>query len=98
MHIERDVLMKIICMNMKMLTPIVRPVGVLMRPVALIIMTLLLVTSCGIVRVNEDAICDGTQRLRDAHTDALISDGGQRSVKTGAALIAALDAGCQSSY
>ena len=62
------------------------------------ILTLLLVTSCGIVRVNEDAVCNGTERLKDAHTDALLSDGGRRSVKTGAALIAALDAGCVGTY
>jgi hypothetical protein len=55
-------------------------------------------SSCGIARINEVGVCDGTERLRDAHTDALLSDGGQRSVKTGAALIAALDAGCQNTY
>ena len=44
--------------------------------------------------VNQSAICDGTLRLRDAHADALIEDGGQKSIKTGAALIASLDAGC----
>ena len=43
---------------------------------------------------SPNAICDGTVSLRDTHTQALIEDGGNRSVVTGAALIAALDAGC----
>lgn len=43
---------------------------------------------------SPNAICDGTEALRDTHTQALIEDGGDRSVITGAALIAALDAGC----
>ena len=56
-------------------------------------MTLTLaVSSCAIG--NQAAICDGTLRFRDAHTEALLIDGGDRSVTTGAALISALDAGC----
>ena len=43
---------------------------------------------------SPNAICDATAPLRDTHTEALIEDGGGRSVATGAALIAALDAGC----
>lgn len=43
---------------------------------------------------SPNAICDGTASLRDTHTEALIEDGGDLSVVTGAALIAALDAGC----
>jgi hypothetical protein len=50
-------------------------------------------TGCGIA-VNNSAICDGTKRLRDAHTEALLDDGGDRSVITGSALIGAIDAGC----
>lgn len=53
----------------------------------------LLVSGCAIVP-NSSAICDGTERLRDAHTEALLADGGDKSVLSGAALIAALDAGC----
>lgn len=53
---------------------------------------MLLVSGC--VTVNQTAICDGTRALRSAHTDALLVDGGDRSVVTGAALVAALDAGC----
>ena len=52
-----------------------------------------LVSGCATVS-NPNAICDGTVSLRDTHTQALIEDGGNRSVVTGAALIAALDAGC----
>jgi hypothetical protein len=44
---------------------------------------------------SPSAICDGSLRLRDAHTEALIEDGGKQSIKTGAALIASLDAACQ---
>ena len=51
------------------------------------------VTSCAIG--NQAAICDGTINLRSAHADALLLDGGDRSVATGAALIGALDAGCE---
>ena len=43
---------------------------------------------------SPNAICDGTVGLRDTHTEALLRDGGDVSVQTGAALIAALDAGC----
>jgi len=50
-------------------------------------------TGCEIV-VNSAAICDGTKRLRDAHTAALLADGGDQSVITGSALVKAIDAGC----
>lgn len=43
---------------------------------------------------SPNAICDGTASLRDVHTEALIEDGGESSIVSGAALIAALDAGC----
>lgn len=49
----------------------------------------------GCAPVNSpNAICDGTVQLRSQHIDALLEDGGDQSVQTGAALIAALDAGC----
>ena len=48
----------------------------------------------GCASVSSPAICDGTIALRSLHADALIEDGGDQSVQTGAALIAALDAGC----
>jgi hypothetical protein len=53
---------------------------------------LFFVTGC--LSVNGNAICDGSQRLRDAHTEALLEDGGRQSLKTGVALIASLDAAC----
>ena len=56
-------------------------------------MLTLLVSGCATVP-NSAAICDGTERLRDTHTEALLADGGDKSVLSGAALIAALDAGC----
>lgn len=43
---------------------------------------------------NRAAICDGTVSLRDTHADALLADGGDLSVQTGAALISAIDAAC----
>ena len=52
-----------------------------------------LVSGCAPVS-SPNAICDGTVALRDTHTQALLTDGGDVSVQTGAALIAALDAGC----
>lgn len=51
------------------------------------------ISGCG--RASDAAICDGTERLRDAHTEALLADGGPRSVTTGANLLRAMDAGCR---
>lgn len=64
-----------------------------MKQVTLIVMLTLLVSGCATV-VSDQAICDGTQSLRDAHTEALLSDGGDASVVSGAALIDALDRAC----
>lgn len=55
---------------------------------------MLLGSSCVPV-TSREAVCDATASLRDAHTSALLADGGDQSVQTGAALIAALDAGCR---
>jgi len=55
------------------------------------ILTLLL---SGCASVSSVAICDGTERARDAHTDALLDDGGEKSRVTGAQLLALLDAAC----
>ena len=59
-------------------------------------MLALFVSSCGFA-VNQAAICDGSARLRTDHAAALVQDGGDRSVLTGAALIRAIDAGCAAS-
>lgn len=44
--------------------------------------------------VSTSAICDGTKALRTLHAGALVDDGGDKSVVTGQALIATIDAGC----
>jgi hypothetical protein len=54
----------------------------------------MLVSGCAIA-TSEQAICDGTERLRDFHTEALIEDGGSQSVITGSALLDALDRACE---
>lgn len=54
----------------------------------------MLVSSCGIVKVSSPAVCDGTQRYRGAHADAILAEGAGRVLITGAALIAAIDAAC----
>lgn len=58
-------------------------------------LTLTLAVSSCVIGSNPAAVCDGTVRLRDSHADALLFDGGDRSVQTGAALIGTLDAYCQ---
>ena len=55
--------------------------------------TLTLLIGCASVQTA--AICDATLALRDAHTQSLIADGGPQSQETGAALIGALDGGCE---
>jgi hypothetical protein len=40
------------------------------------------------------AVCDGSLALRADHAQALATDGGPLSQRTGVALISALDAGC----
>lgn len=42
----------------------------------------------------ESAICDGTAKARDEHVDALLADGGPRSLETGAYFIKLIDTGC----
>lgn len=41
-----------------------------------------------------DAVCDGLRPAVDAHAEALLIDGGDRSVVTGQGLIARYDAAC----
>ena len=64
-----------------------------MRRLSTVMILTMPVLGCANVS-SPNAICDGTVALRSAHADALIEDGGDQSVQTGAALIAALDAGC----
>lgn len=44
--------------------------------------------------VSERGLCDGLAPLGRAHAEALLADGGDASVLTGARLLAGLDAGC----
>lgn len=55
--------------------------------------TLLLVSGCGLA-ASESVLCERTADDTDAHTEALIADGGPMSQLTGARLISKLDAGC----
>ena len=68
-----------------------KPESALMRRIALIALAML-ASGCAIG--NQAAICDGTVSLRNAHAGALLTDGGDLSVQTGAALISAIDAAC----
>jgi hypothetical protein len=54
----------------------------------------LLVSGC-VTATSLNAVCDGTEALRTRHTEALIADGGDMSVVTGAMLIAKIDVGCK---
>lgn len=52
-------------------------------------------SACAAPTINQDAICDGTRQARSEHTAALLADGGDLSLATGADLIARIDAGCR---
>ena len=53
----------------------------------------MLVTGC-VSSVNDAALCDATAQARKAHAQALVVDGGDHSVVTGANLLDAFKAGC----
>ena len=57
---------------------------------------ILLVSGCSNVRIgtNDTALCDGLSPLVDAHTEALLIDGGPKSLVTGQRLVAGFDGGC----
>ncbi len=56
---------------------------------------LLLATGCATAPVADlEALCDATRADRAAHADALLADGGDASVSTGATLLARTDAAC----
>lgn len=44
--------------------------------------------------VSDRGLCAGLAPLARAHVEALVADGGDASVVTGARLLAALEAGC----
>ena len=64
-----------------------------MKLIVLLAPLTMLVSGCATV-TSSVAICDASERLREAHTEALLKDGGDTSVITGAALIDALDRAC----
>ena len=64
-----------------------------MRQATLSVMLVLLVSGC-VTTVSDSAICDGSQSLREAHIKALLEDGGDASVISGAALLEALQSAC----
>ena len=59
-----------------------------------ILSTTLLATGC-MSAVNSNAICDATSAIRTEHAAALAVDGGDKSVVTGARLIAMIDGACR---
>lgn len=55
----------------------------------------LLAAGCASVPADDlRALCDGTAEMRAAHAAALLNDGGDESVVTGARLIVAVDSAC----
>lgn len=65
----------------------------LSRPI-LILPLMLLLTGCANVNKSDSAICAGLDPLVNSHADALIIDGGPKSLVTGDQLITGYDAGC----
>lgn len=57
------------------------------------VIPILIVSGCSI-GVDDSTLCSRTDAQRTQHAAALADDGGPRSVTTGRALIATLDAGC----
>mgnify|MGYP001198557575 CR=1 FL=1 len=60
-------------------------------------MSMLIVSGCvsgSAPLVESRPLCEETADLRSNHAGALAEDGGPRSVSTGRALIATIDAGC----
>ena len=64
----------------------------MLRPI-LTLLALLCVTGC-LASPEPSGLCAGLQPVEDAHAQALLADGGDRSVVTGNRLLAAIDAGC----
>lgn len=59
----------------------------------ILIVPLMLATGCASTG-NDAAICDGTQQARADHAAALIDSDHDKSVLTGARLLALMKAGC----
>jgi len=47
-----------------------------------------------VIPTSGDALCDGTRAARAAHAAALAETADEAALRTGAALIALIDAGC----
>lgn len=55
-------------------------------------MLTMLVTGCaGVTKASGDGILDGLRPLVNQHSEALVEDGGPKSLVTGARLIKAID-------
>jgi hypothetical protein len=63
----------------------------------LILAILPLVSGCATYSVSQTALCSGTKQSRDQHAEALLADGGPRSVATGATVLGQIAAGCAES-
>ena len=47
-----------------------------------------------VIPTSDNALCDGTRAARAAHAAALAETADEAALRTGAALIALIDAGC----
>lgn len=54
----------------------------------------MLLSGCVIGKIDDSALCSGLNPLVDAHVDALIEDGGPKSVVTGERFVAGYDGVC----
>lgn len=56
---------------------------------------ILLLGGCSVaLPVSESALCDWTELSRALHAEALLEDGGPKSVATGATVLGQFDAAC----
>jgi len=62
--------------------------------IVIIVMAMSTISACSIP-ISSQAICDGTSAIRTEHAAALAADGGDKSVVTGARLIAMIDGACR---
>jgi len=68
-----------------------------MKQLVMISLLILLLTGCGLGNktvVNDRGLCDGLSPKIDNLNDALLIDGGARTIVAGEALITGFDAGC----
>jgi|DEB0MinimDraft_10_1074344.scaffolds.fasta_scaffold34621_2 hypothetical protein len=66
-----------------------------MMPRFMVMIPLLLVSGCSITPIRSaDAICDGTRKARADLAQALVDDGGDRSVTAGQVLLSQMQGAC----